>query len=399
MAERCVVCGQMLPAGMTTAEMHHRVERLSAGAAQRAASETRREVESTFRTRLAQQSATIRKQAAREAQKSSDRKLATLKKQLAASSAASRRAVESAKRDAGASSRREVAGLTRRLRTAEQAAERAVTHAARRAATETARASRKEIDVLKSRAARERAQHAADAARLKARVDDLSLKLERQTSEQMGEMTEADALAALKRAFPHDDIQRIGRGVRGADILQKVIHEGAETGRIVYECKNVSTWQNEWLTRARSYRAEYQTQWVVIASRCFPRREKSFVVERGIPVIELRLIVRLAEVIRTAIVEIGSLRLTTLGRQAKAAQMFEYVVSDHFVSRFKGIAEAVVALRSQQDRERQWHAETWAKETRLYDEVESSRREIGAQVRAIAEARTSRDLRIMIGKS
>ena len=257
--------------------------------------------------------------------------------------------------------------------------------------------SRKEFNVLKERAAKERAQHTAETGRLKTKLDELSLKLDRQTSEQMGEMTEANALAALRRSFPHDDIQRIERGMRGADILHKVIVDGAEVGRLVYECKNASSWQNEWLTKARSYRTEYQTPWVVIASRCFPRREKWFVVERGVPVIELRLIVRLAEVIRSAVVEIGSLRLTTVGRQAKAEQMFDYVLGDHFVSRFKSIAEAVAALRIQQGKERQWHTEAWAKEARLYDEADGGRREIAAQLRAIAEAPAKAGLRVVGG--
>jgi len=395
MAERCVVCGQPLPAGLTAAEMHRRLEKLSASAAADAASEVRRELERRLRSQLVQQTAAIRKRATREAQESSRRQVASIQRRLDAAASASARAVKMARSEAEASYGREVAALQKKLVLADRATESAAKQAAKRAATETARLSRRELEALKSRTAKERAQHAADAARLKAKVDDLSLKLERQTSEQMGEMTEADALAALKRAFPHDDIQRIGRGVRGADILQKVMQDGNEFGRIVYECKNVSTWQNVWLTRARAYRTQYQTQWVVIASRSFPHREKWFVVERGVPVIELRLIVRLAEVIRSAIVEIGGLRVTTVGRQAKAAQMFEYVIGDHFVSRFRGIGEAVAALRQQQDGERKWHSEAWAKEGRLYDEVDDGRREIAAQIRAIAESRTMRELRVV----
>lgn len=397
MAERCVVCGQPLPAGVTEAEMHRRLNKLGAAAAKDAAAHVRRELNRQFRTQLAERAAAIRKRALAEAQTSSRRQLASLQRSLDAAQHASRRAVDRAVSEANASSSHQLASLQRKLDAAESAAQRVAKKAARQAATETAKKSRKELDLLKERATKERAQHAADTARLKAKVDELSIRLDRQTSEQMGEMTEADALAALRRAFPYDDIQRIDRGLRGADILHRVIVDEAETGRIVYECKNASSWQNEWLTKARGYRTEYQTPWVVIASRCFPRREKWFVVERGVPVIELRLIVRLAEVIRSAVVEIGSLRLTTVGRHAKAEQMFHYILGDHFLSRFKAIAEAVAALRTQQDRERQWHTETWAKEVRLYDEVDGGRREIAAQVRAIAEAPARAGLRVIAG--
>ncbi|HYN82788.1 MAG TPA: DUF2130 domain-containing protein [Gemmatimonadaceae bacterium] len=397
MSERCVVCGQPLPAGVSEAEMHRRLDKLASAAAEEAAASLRRELERGFRIKLSAHAATIRKRALAEAEASSRRKLAVAERKLEAAKIASQRAVEKAVREANVSSNAQLASLQRKLEAADSAAERAAKKAAKQAAAETAKRSQRELDLVKERGAKERAQHAADTARLKTKVDELSLKLERQTSEQMGDMTEADALAALKRAFPHDDIQRIGRGVRGADILQKVIVDGGEVGRIVYECKNTSSWQNEWLTKARGYRTEYQTQWVVIASRCFPRREKWFVVERGVPVIELRLIVRLAEVIRSAVIEIGSLRLTTVGRQAKAQQMFEYVLSDNFASSIKSIAEAITALRAQQSRERQWHTETWAKNLRLYDEVDGGQREIAAQVRAISEAPARGGLRAIAG--
>jgi hypothetical protein len=370
--------------------MHKRLDSLSAKASAVAVAKERRELEKQFQARLSKEAASARARAQRDAAEAAERKIAAMQKQL-------RAAVDKATKDAKASSQLQIAALERKIEETQKAADRMAKKAAREAAVVAERSSRKDLEILKQRAAKERAQHAAETARMKAKVDEMSIKLERQTSEQMGEMTEADVLGALKRAFPHDDIQRIDRGTRGADILHKVVHEGAEVGRIVYECKNTSTWQNEWLTKARGYRAEYQTQWVVIASRCFPRRQKWFVVEKGVPVIELRLVVRLAEVMRTAIVEIGGLRLTTGGRQAKAAQMFEYVIGDHFTSRFKNMGEAVAALREQQEREKQWHSEAWAKQVRTFDELDGSRREIHAQLKAIAEAPSSPDLRVVRG--
>ncbi|MEX2110723.1 MAG: DUF2130 domain-containing protein [Gemmatimonadaceae bacterium] len=349
---------------MNETEMHRRLAKLGAAAAEREAEKLRRQLDRQYRTQLAEQAAAIRKVAAKEAL---------------------------------ASSRHQIKSLQRSLSQAQRASRREAEAAAKQAAKEAAKLARKELDLLKLRTAKERAQYAADTGRLKAKVDDLSLKLERQTSEQMGEMAEADAFLALRRAFPHDDIQRVGRGVRGADILHIVMVEGNEAGRIIYECKNVSGWQNEWLAKARNYRAEYQTPWVVIASRCFPRREKWFVVERGVPVIDLRLIVKLAEVLRAAVVEIGQLRTSNIGRQAKAEQMFEYVRSDHFAGRFRGVAEAIATLRDHQGKERQWHTEAWAKQTRLYDEMDESRREISARIRAIAEATSNMGLRVVAG--
>jgi hypothetical protein len=397
MSTRCAVCGQTLPVGVTEAEMHRRLEKIGSTATEREVNNARREMDQRYRLQLTQQAESIRRRAAKDAAAVARRQVAEIQRQLDAAEGATRRAVAKAVADATKASRGEFSTLQRKLQVVEGQSQQLAERAAKQAAKDAAKLGRKELDLVKERAARERAQHAADNGRLKARVDELSLKLERQTSEQMGEMAEADALSALRAAFPHDDIQRIGRGVRGADILQKVMVDGGEVGRVVYECKNVTSWQNEWLTKARTYRSEYQTPWVVIASRCFPRREKWFCVEKNVPVIHLRLIVRLAEVIRAAVVEIGSLRVSADGRKAKAEQIYSYVLGDHFVGRFNGIAEAVTALRDQQGKDRQWHNEAWAKQTRLYDEVDGGRREIAAQVRAIVEAPSRKGLRVVSG--
>lgn len=360
MSKRCPVCGQTLPKGMDAAELHRRMEKIGDAAAQREAGKVRRDMARQYSQQLADKEAELRKRAIKDAQ---------------------------------ANSRTEVAALQRKLKESERNTRRE----AERAAKEAMRQSRREIDLVKERGAKERAQHTAETARLKIMIDNLSQKLEHQTSEQMGEMGEAEVYAALKGAFPTDDIQRIGKGVRGADILQKVIVNGKEVGRIVYECKNVSTWQNKWVTTARRYRSEYQTPWVIIAARTFPRRQKWFVVEKSVPVIDFRLTVKLAEIVREAVTEIGQLRTSHVGRQAKADQMFEYILSDHFVSRFKGVAEAVAALREHQSKERQWHGEAWTKQSRLYDEMDDRRREIGARIRAISEASTKPGLKVVGG--
>lgn len=360
MPRRCPVCGQALPKGMDEVEIHRRVERLGAAAAQREAGRVRHELARQYRRQLAEKEAEIRKRAVK---------------------------------DAKASSRSKIASLQRKL----QEADRNARHDAERAAKEAVKQSRREIDLVKERSARERAQHTAETARLKTMIDGLSQKLERQTSDQIGEMGEAEVYAALKNTFPTNDIQRVGKAVRGADILHRVIVDGKEIGRIVYECKNVSTWQNEWVAKAKRYRSEYQTPWVIIAARTFPRRQKWFVVERSVPVIDLRLVAKLAEIVRGAVIEIGLLRTSHVGRQAKADQMFEYILSDHFAGRFKGIAEAVASLREQQSKERQWHTDAWAKQAHLYDEMDEGRREIGARIRTISEATAKHGLKVLSG--
>jgi hypothetical protein len=343
---------------MDVEQLHHRMDKIGAAAARREADKVRRDEARRYRQQLADKETEIRKRAVKDAQ---------------------------------ADSRHEIVAIQRKL----QEAERNSGREAERAAKEAMRQSRREIDLVKERGAKERAQHAAETARLRTTVDTLSQKLERQTSEQMGEMGEAEVFTALKNAFPFDVIEPIEKGVRGADILQKVMVNGKEVGRIVYECKSGLKWDNKWISTAKQYRTAYQTPWVILATRAFPKRQKWFVVEKSVPVIELRLTVKLAEIVRGAVIEIGHLRLSHVGRHAKADQMFEYIISHQFINRFKGVAEAVTGLRELQTKERQWHSNTWVKQTRLYDEVEERQREIAARIQSISETRGKPRLKVV----
>jgi hypothetical protein len=343
---------------MNVLELHRRMEKIGTAAAQREAEKVRRHLAYQYKQRLADQEAELRKRALKDAQ---------------------------------AASRLEIVALQHKLKESERNTRRD----AERAAKEAMRQSQKEIDLVTERGLKERAQHAAETGRLRTTVDLLSQKLEQRTSEQMGEMGEAEVFTALQNAFPFDKIDRIAKGVRGADILHKVMANGKEVGRIVYECKSGLNWDNKWITTAKRYRTDYQTPWVIIATRAFPKRQKWFVVEKNVPVIELRLTVKLAEIVRGAVIEIGNLRMAHVGGHAKADQMFEYILGSHFTSRFKGVAEAVTHLRELQTKDRQWHTNTWTKQTMLHDEVEDGQREITARIRGISETGVKANLKII----
>src|SRR5205085_358812 len=148
-----------------------------------------------------------------------------------------REAHDSARRDAERKGGRKIANLQRLVETAgrlrSEAVERARREAEKSAARNVGQAVRlatreNEAKVEKIEAARQRdnLRHEADRARWQAQVDTLSRKLEKQSGEQLGDEAEVDLFARLKEEFAFDRIERIGRGVKGADLVQTVIDDG-----------------------------------------------------------------------------------------------------------------------------------------------------------------------------
>jgi hypothetical protein len=229
-------------------------------------------------------------------------------------------------------------------------------------------------------------------SRLQSKVDDLNRQLEKKSGEQFGEEGELDLYAELVRAFPRDEIERIGRGVKGADILHTVMDGEREAGCIIYESKNVSTWSNTFITQAKKYRTQYETPYVMVACRVFPKKQRGMCVVDDMPVVEPRLAKTLASVMREGILEIAKLRLTKVGTDGKARELFAYVVGNEFQTRFRDMADAVDKLKDIQKAERTWHENQWTKESRLHAQIEGRHREVNAKLQLIVKAEGGRKL-------
>jgi hypothetical protein len=352
--------------------LHVKLEKMKSAAVQAATKAARRELEDEFKSRLT--TATVNAQKQAEIRFSAElrnmkRKLETAEQSIAKRVGDARRAATA---EAGRLVKGQVDDLNKKLKEAEAKRNAEVAKAKREAAEEA-----REKEQLK---------HTLEMSRLQSKVDNLNRQLEKKSGEQFGEEGELDLYAELVKAFPRDEIKRIGRGVKGADILHKVMDGNREAGCIVYESKNVSAWQNTFITQAKKYHAQYETPYVMIVSRVFPKKQRGMCVVVDVPVVEPRLATTLAAVMREGIIEIAKHRLTKVGADEKARELFAYVIGNEFQTRFRDMAYAVEGLQSIQKAERTWHENQWSKQSRLHAQIEGRHREVNAKLQLIAKA-------------
>jgi hypothetical protein len=376
MANKCPLCGQVLPATIDEQALHEKLDKMNAAAAQAATKGARKGLEIEFERRLAAEKAIARQQA----EKTFSADLRDLKKKLENAEQSTAKKVEDARRVATVEAGRLVKGqiddLNRRLRESET-----------KKSAEVAKAKREAAEDAREK---EQLKHTLEMSRLQGKVDDLNRQLEKKSGEQFGEEGELDLYAELERTFPIDDIERIGRGVKGADILHTVMDGGRVAGCIVYESKNVSTWLNTFITQAKKYHTQYETPYVMVVSRVFPKKQRGMCVVDNVPVVEPRLVTTLAAVMREGILEIAKLRLTKVGTDEKAQELFAYVTGNEFQTRFRDMADAIEGLQNIQKAERTWHENQWLKQSRLHAQIEGRHREVNAKLQLIVQAAVSR---------
>lgn len=257
--------------------------------------------------------------------------------------------------------------------------------------TQAVKAAEKRFDKSEAEREKERLRFETDRSRLQDQLEKLSRKLDAQSGDELGEEGERDLTVLLRQSFPGDRVERIRKGVKGADVVHSVMNGATLCGRIIYESKNVSQWSNAFIAQAKKYQTQYETPHVIVVSNVFPGKHKSMCICDGIPVVSLRTAVPLATIMRDGIIEIGQLRTSDVARDEKSKELFEYILSDKFGTRFGEVADSIEGLREQQRKERTWHENAWEARSKIHDRLDSRHGEITAQIRAI----TNREARII----
>jgi hypothetical protein len=87
---------------------------------------------------------------------------------------------------------------------------------------------------------------------LRKQIEDLKRKAEQGSQQMQGEAIEVELEEILRANFPYDQIEPVGKGIKGADILQHVhTSSGQLCGTIIWESKNTKTWSDGWIEKLK----------------------------------------------------------------------------------------------------------------------------------------------------
>lgn len=378
MPAKCPLCGQPLPSAINEEALQEKLEKLTATATDAATKAERKKLKEEFDTQLIAAKEIARQQAEKMFRKDMRDKQDELDKLSKSIEDKVEKARASATSEAQRLMKGQLDDLSKQLREAERKRESDV----RRARDEAVKSAAESAKVDRDRA---KLEYSREVLKWQDKVAELSRQLEKKSGEQFGEEGEFDLFSMLQIDFPKDRIERVGRGVKGADILHTVMDGNKEAGCIVYESKNVSAWQNAFVSQAKKYHTQYETPYVMVVSRVFPSKKRGMCVVEDMPVVEPRLASTLAAVMREGILEIAKLRLTREGADEKAQELYSYVIGNEFQTRFRDMADAVDSLKDIQKAERTWHENQWTKEAKLHAQIENRHREINAQLQSIAK--------------
>jgi hypothetical protein len=204
-------------------------------------------------------------------------------------------------------------------------------------------------------------------------IDDLKRKSEQGSQELQGEVLELDIQASLEREFPHDRIEPVAKGSRGADIVQRVRNARLEDcGTIVWETKNTKQWQKAWIDKLKTDQRAIGANLAVIVTTAMPEPGIELCHIEGVWIVSRRSYLALALALREQLLQIAFARAASEGKNEKMDMLYAYLAGDQFRHKIQGIVEGFTALQDQLARERRAMEKLWKEREKQIERVITS---------------------------
>jgi hypothetical protein len=205
-------------------------------------------------------------------------------------------------------------------------------------------------------------------------IEDLKRKAEQGSQQLQGEVLEIALEETLRSKFPFDNIEPVGKGEFGGDVLQRVVNQmGQPCGSMLWESKRTKNWSDTWLPKLRGDQRAAKAEISILISEALPKDIETFGLLDGVWITGPRYAVPLAIALRQSLVEIASNRQAQEGQQSKMELVYEYLTGPRFRHRVEAIVEKFSDMQADLDRERKSMTRLWAKrEAQIQGVIEST---------------------------
>lgn len=205
---------------------------------------------------------------------------------------------------------------------------------------------------------------------MKKNIEELKKKSEQGSQQLQGEAQEIVLEEFLRINFPYDDIKPIGKGQKGADVLQIVKNNfGQECGSIYWESKRTKEWKDSWITKLKEDQREMKANIGVIISQALSDDINIFGIKDGIWIGSFRATIGLGITLREHLIQIANVKLSEVGKSQKMEALYSYLTSHEFAHRIHAIIEAFETMKTQITSERKAFEKQWSAREKMLEQV------------------------------
>jgi len=193
--------------------------------------------------------------------------------------------------------------------------------------------------------------------------EDMNRKLHQGSMQTQGEVLELELEKLLKQSFPTDSIEPVGKGITGADIVQKVTHRSGQlAGTIIWETKRTKGWDDKWIEKLKEDSRNIKANACVLVSENMPKEIKNAGLYSGVWVCNIAFATSVASLLRHGILEVFNTVLVNTGKDEKKEAIYDYLCSPSFRQKVDVIVENSAKMLEIIETEKKWMTKKWSTE-------------------------------------
>ncbi len=205
---------------------------------------------------------------------------------------------------------------------------------------------------------------------MRTQIEELKRKAEQGSQQTQGEVLELELEDILKSNFPLDQIEPVPKGIRGADILQKVHSQsGHYSGTIIWELKRTKAWSNGWIEKLKDDQREVKAEIAVLMSTTLPKEIKNFALLKGVWITNHASIIGLATALRLSLIQVANTKMAVVGKNEKMEVLYNYLSGPEFRQKIEAMVETFVSMKKDLDQEKRAMTKNWSKREKQIERV------------------------------
>ena len=196
---------------------------------------------------------------------------------------------------------------------------------------------------------------------MRKQIEDLKRKSELGSQQNQGEVLELEIETLLRSLFPQDTIEPVPKGMRGADVIHKVITPSGQTaGTLVWEMKQTKTWSDGWIEKLKDDQRAITAEFAIIVSSIMPKGISHLGQLDGVWITDLSTAAGLAYALRSQTIQLFHARNMAAGKSEKMEFIYHYLTGTQFRQRVEAIVESFEGMKEDLEKEKRAILKAWA---------------------------------------
>ena len=229
---------------------------------------------------------------------------------------------------------------------------------------------------------REYEKQLADQIKL---TEEMARKQNQGSMQLQGEVQELALEELLSGKYPWDNIEEIGKGVKGADCIQTVFDKFQnECGRIVYESKRTKNFSTDWIGKLKQDQIIAKADIAVLVTEVLPSDMKKFGEKDGVWICTLNDVSSLSFVLREILLRVQKVKNAEDNKGEKMELLYKYLTGNEFAQNIQRIVENYDSMILQLNTEKKRVYKSWGEREKQIWVVQENLSTLFGSIKGIA---------------